>query len=98
MAFCFLFSFHKPGIWKGLSVIFRLHMHYEDSALIYLLLEKPQSPNGTSRIHGRGDLKIKAETGKQQKSSDMKGQAEVNTIVDCHKQNDFTLRENVAKY
>jgi hypothetical protein len=73
-------------------------MHYEDGALIYLLLENPQSRNGTSRIHGRGSLKIKAEPGKQQKSSDMKGQAGVNTIVDLHKQNDFALRENIARY
>jgi len=42
-------------------------MHYEDGAVIYLLLENPQSRNGTSRIHGRGGLKIKAEPGKQQK-------------------------------
>jgi len=45
-----------------------------------------------------GILKTETEPGKQQKPSDMKGQAGVNTIVDFHKQNDFALRENVAKY
>jgi hypothetical protein len=45
-----------------------------------------------------GISKTEAEPGKQQKPSDMKGQAGVNTIVDFHKQNEFALRENIAKY
>lgn len=44
-----------------------------------------------------GILKPETEPRKQQKPSDVKGQTGVNTIVDFHKQNYFTLRENVAK-
>jgi hypothetical protein len=45
-----------------------------------------------------GILKTETEPGKQQKPSDLKGQAGVNTIVGFHKQNDCALRENVTKY
>jgi hypothetical protein len=49
-------------------------------------------------VTDEGILKTEAEPGMQQKRSDMKGQAGVNTIVDFHKKNDFALRQNIAEY